>query len=550
LGLLGFHQHEVTSYAVAQYLPPIQLGQPGNSLGATEPQVGTPGGYYFLRTEGYGNPRSEGDAFTPSPTESSTGCNGVCTASTPDVHQISCIAADDPCSGGYAGLEVNNTGGYNYLIYVPPNTTDDVQVYNPSFDPGTDNNNVINSYHDDDSSFPTLTSGVSSSTTDPATDYASMGFALYAVPNLNNRSDDIPLKQDIFCPFNAYGLEPGGSGTGKYSYYGGCNNPNSTVPSSSTSVTGTPAVFQSWVSLMSYAPTGPDATLFNASYTNATALNTYESGSGSSVGLSGGVSSGRYYRLEVDTLAWNGAAISTTSTTAPSPTVDSANAKTPSDPYPLAHNAYALRVVTPGSTASTNNSCGSGLSCTVSAMADLCIYTPIQNGSSFQVPLFDLPYEYAGKTIAVRVFDPGDVGGGAAYLGIVQPGYTAGTTTYPTGFATLAPSSGGPPAVDDIGTSLGAGGSAAITPSVGAGSGYTFNSNSAVVQTAGSGGGSLYNGQWVQFDVQVPSDYNPSAGVGAYWSLYYQVAPGTTAGDTITVQVQYLGSPVHLLPNS
>jgi hypothetical protein len=537
LDLVGFRQHEVTSYAVAEYLPPIQMGQPGNTLGTTEPNVGT-AGYYFLRTEGYGNPRSEGDAFTPSPTESSTNCNGVCTASPADVHQISCIAGDDTCSGDHAGLEANDTGGYNYLIYVPAGTAADVQVYNPSFDPGTDSNGDIDSYHDDDSSFPTLAAGVEP----PATDYASMGFTLYAVPALNNRSADIPLKQDIFCPFNAFGLEPGNS----YTYYKNCNSPSAAVPSGVTSVTGiTPTVFHSWVSLLSYDPvagsgssnqTKDDAALFNPSYNNLGSESSYLTNVSGTEYLSGG-SAGQYFRLRVDTLAWNGSPINT-SNSAPSPTVDSA---TLPDSYPLAHNAYALQVVVPGT--------GSCAGCTVSAMADLCIYTPLQNGSYFQVPLFDLPSEYAGKLIAVRVFDPGDVGNGAAYLGIIEPTYTAGSTTYPTGFATLATGSDGSPAVYNIGNSLGAGGLSAITPYDGTSPGYTFQSTSAVVQTAGSDGGSLYNGQWVQFDIQVPKDYN-ATGSGAYWSLFYQVAPGTTAGDTITVQVQYLGSPVHLLPNS
>lgn len=64
-------------------------------------------------------------------------------------------------------------------------------------------------------------------------------------------------------------------------------------------------------------------------------------------------------------------------------------------------------------------------------------------------------------------------------------------------------------------------------------------------------GKAIYNGQWVQFNIQVPSDYQ-AAGTGTNpdRSCWYGVGKYTTAGDTITVEVQYLGSPVHLLPGS
>ncbi|MGA7172521.1 MAG: pilus assembly protein TadG-related protein [Candidatus Dormiibacterota bacterium] len=564
LDLFGFGQHEVTSSATAEYLPPIQLGQPGNSLGSTEQEIADQTGEYFLRTEGYGNPRSEGDAFTPTPyDDNTTGCNGNCSdVSSPDVHQISCIEGDDLCSGatdtkcgvanGTTGnMCVNDTGGYDYLIYVPPGDTDDVQIYNPSFDPGTDNDADVNSYHDDDSSFPDTTTG----TQPPAYDYAAMGFTLFAVPDINNRGDDVPLKQDIFCPFDAYGIEDGGAVS--YTYYANCNNPNSSIPGSPTTVSGTtPTVFQNYVSLLSY--TGGNSTkLFNASFTSPS-LASYESGSGSSTALTGAATTGSYYRLRVDTLMWNGAVINSSQTVIYSPSpVNSASLP---DSYPLAHNAYALRVVTPGSSSLTNNSCNdSSTSCTVSAMADLCIYTPIQagaGGGSFQVPLFSLPVEYAGKTIAVRVFDPGDVSG-TAYLGILQPSYTGInpstglSETYPEDYATLALDTTNEPAVDNLGVSLAAyeagGASTRITTDGPSPATYTFSTTSAVVETS-VGGGSLFNGQWVQFDIQVPSNYDPSSTLASYWDLYYNVAAGTTAGDTISVEVQYLGSPVHLLP--
>ena len=153
--------------------------------------------------------------------------------------------------------------------------------------------------------------------------------------------------------------------------------------------------------------------------------------------------------------------------------------------------------------------------------------------------------------ISVSAFDPGDVGGGAAYIGILEPGYTPTSgPAVPKEYASLAyDSNGTTPAVNDIGTSLGSGTSTPITVNDGTNpNGYPYATNSAIVQTAqASGGQAIYNGQWVQFNIQVPSNYNPGApGANTYWNLYYQVAGPAYAGDTLAFEVQYLGSPVHL----
>ena len=55
---------------------------------------------------------------------------------------------------------------------------------------------------------------------------------------------------------------------------------------------------------------------------------------------------------------------------------------------------------------------------------------------------------------------------------------------------------------------------------------------SACYQTAGGGGGAIYNGQWVRIQVQMPSSFTGPGGVACttsgtsncYWSLVYDVA--------------------------
>ncbi len=129
LKLLGFGSHIVTRSAIAEYLPPIALGQPGTQQGSTLSQLGSANNFYFERTEGFGNPRSEGDPFTPSPDDAVNACGpqSDCDAMVaPYVQPIS------PASGTelyFPAYNLNYNGGYNYLITLGPGQSADVQVY-------------------------------------------------------------------------------------------------------------------------------------------------------------------------------------------------------------------------------------------------------------------------------------------------------------------------------------------------------------------------------------------------------------------------------------
>src|SRR5450631_1193374 len=84
--LLGFGTHRESRTAVAEYLRPITFGQPGSVLGSTQAALGSGNNFYFMRSEGWGTDRGQGDAYGPNPasTWSSSG-------STPniDVHALS-----------------------------------------------------------------------------------------------------------------------------------------------------------------------------------------------------------------------------------------------------------------------------------------------------------------------------------------------------------------------------------------------------------------------------------------------------------------------------
>jgi hypothetical protein len=519
LRLVGFGSHTVVRSETAQYLPPISLGQPGSQQGADLSSLGVTG--YFERQEGWGNPRSEGDAFTPTPNQNANSCgpsggDSCSAASSPDYHSIS--AANGTVTPD-ATLEYQ--GGNNYLIDLPPGASADVQIYNPSFAADTCDGSMTSApycYHEDDSSF--------GGTGAVCTEYSAMEYTLFSVSTLSSRLQDAKVGQEIFYPYNAsstptsyFYYAPGASG-------GGCP--------SQTTVSGTPPTYHQWESVLTYNASASDPEDKNAASGGARAadtgrLNGY-------ISNPAGATVDKFYRLEVDSLQWNG--YPTCSATVGPCTLPNSATGGGANGYSDAHKGYAVRLVSPGTSACT--SCG-----TASAMDDMTVFTPV-NGSTnpqFAIPLFSIdPTAYAGETINVDLFDVGDVGGGAAYVGLREPnGVTWATANSMTDLgADLAGSA--PPSGSANVSSLGtwpAGGSC-----------------SACYQTAGSGGGAIYQGQWVQIQIQVPPSFTGPGGVACttsgtsncYWSLVYDVASNATAGDTFSVEVGFSGSPDHLLP--
>jgi len=474
----------------------------GNGSGLTQTQVdlaslGVTG--YFERQEGYGNPRSEGDAFTPSPAQGNNGCgpsgtDNCSAASAPDFHAIS---AEAGTATPDATLEYQ--GGSNYLIDLPPGATADVQVYNPAFAPDSCNGGSPPTpycYHEDDSSFANPASAA------PCTAYSAMEYTLFQVTTLSSRSGDIKKGQEVFYPCNA------------------TNVPGSYVPilpptcpgGLPTAVGGTPATYHQWISALNFNPPGAnDKALINVANAYGT---TISNPPGATVDL--------FYRLEVDTLQWNGQPFCPGNSGAACPYPNTSPAFVGQS---QAHKGYAVRLVTPTKTSCTSP-CG-----TISSMDDMTIYTPVNGATNpqFSIPLFSVdPTAYAGQTINVDLFDIGDVGNGAAYVGLQAPDGTWATANSITDLgASLAganpPSGGG--TVTGLGT----------WPVGGAACGACF-------QTADGGCGAIYQGQWVQIQMTVTS-----AATG-YNKLVYDVNAAATAGDTFSVEVGFSGSPDHLLP--
>jgi hypothetical protein len=408
-------------------------------------------------------------------------------ASTPDFHSIS------PANGTEnADPTLNYVGGSNYLIDLPPGQSADLQIFNPSFAPDSnDQSGGQYTYHENDSSFPNGSTR--------AVDYSAMAYTLFSVSTLSSRLQDTKISQEVFYPYNATGLY-GQSGGSRSLYYFDQSGNQRTISNY------TPTTYHQWVSAINFSSgNSNERKLYCTTCSN---LGGY---------LTNSSSVHKYYRLEVDNLNWDG---SPTCTSLPCD-----NRSTPSSAYSKAHKGYAVRLTTTSNLTQACVGCGS-----VSAMGDMIVYTPINaaNGPlSFSIPLFALDSAYAGKVIQVNIFDPGDVGGGPAYMALQQPDGN---------FASLAGN------MTDPGTSLS--GCCNGTGTVNSLNTWPVNGATcgACFQTAGSGGGAIYNGHWIAMQIKVPSGQN------GYWNLVYSVSQGAVAGDTFAVQAGFNGSPDHLLP--
>jgi len=483
--LFGFGPYRVSRTALAAYLPPISLGQPGNQLGSSVSELGTGNSFYFMRTEGWATDRQQGDAYTPDP-------NGGALGVSNDVHSISYTNGTEP-----RDITLPDRGGYNYRITIG-NAGGLIQIYNAAFSPDGQNycendnsvpgNRTCNAnrgnyhLHEDDGgpfSYGTLQN------------YAAMRYTVYRVTNNFIRGGDVLLAQLTVLPIDARNYsQPANqyrnvnTGANISQLY------NGTTPSNML-------IYHNWVDPTSYGG-AQDGGL--VSLRTTAQLANY---------LVGGSLTPGTYRVRVDTLNYNAS-------------IPGAGSQSG------AHKAYAVRAVNddPGRTPCAT--------CAVAAWNDMAFYTPISVSGSGQFPikLFQLGPEYAGLTVAIDIYDPGDIAStsGKVVLNILDP--TNAVANSPQGVN-----------IYDLGvqrSNLNTGQYTVIA------SAQNGNTTASFVATDTSNG-TTRNGHWVHIELPIPANYNPAPG-NDWWSLQYVTGAGTTATDTVTVAVGLKGGPVHLLP--
>ncbi|HEY7122937.1 MAG TPA: hypothetical protein VH540_03200 [Ktedonobacterales bacterium] len=129
------------------------------------------------------------------------------------------------------------------------------------------------------------------------------------------------------------------------------------------------------------------------------------------------------------------------------------------------------------------------------------------SGISSTFDLGQIPAAYAGKTLHFSLFDPGD-SSGEVDMEILDP--TGTPVKLPAWMRTVGGSGG---------TKL---------------------------QASNSSGDELYNGQWLDVPVPIPTTYNPAPG-SDWWTVRYTLGPGSTPTDVVTISIALSGSPIHLV---
>ena len=353
--LFGLGTYTVSRTAIASYLPPLSVGQPGAQVGSTVSNLGGTG-FYFMRSEGWATSRDQGDAFTTNPaTEYNTSLSPPST----DVHQISYSNASEPQDATLA-----DRGGFNFRITLP--AAGRIQVYNAAFAPESTHNYCENAkvatagrtcssgdpyfYHEDDN-FVAATF-----TTNNA--YAAMRYTVYQVPNVFIRSSDVKKTQMTVNPIDASNAT---AATPTYRDIG-----TGATITQTYNAAGAPTnmkIYHSWIDPATYTESGAgDLVTYSAGY-----------------GALGGTLPAGTYRLRVDTLEWNGAIPNSSGNS-------------------IAHKGYAVRAVD-----ATGVLCAA---CSVGAWDDATMYTPV-SGGTFSVPVLSVPPDYAGQTITPRHLRPG-----------------------------------------------------------------------------------------------------------------------------------------------
>ncbi len=552
MGLFGVTSFKVSRTAIATYLPPLSLGQPGTQTGSVTSELGTGGNsYFFMRTEGWSTDRQQGDAFTPNPAGSSLGASN-------DVHAISGAQGSDTVDGS-----LPNRGGYNYLINLPNGGY--IQVYNAIFAPDnctssgqdvngtwfcpgrggghggalpgseswagsgpTYHNNCDNhiklpgnqrldqcsggqSYylHEEDSMDLNGYSAAQQNL------YSTMEYTVYAVNTPFIRASDQEISKVKVYPIDATGyyLTPANcsGGCAPAKNYNPINNLGAYI-TQQWDANGNPVnmqTYHTWVDITNYTGAGDGGT-FQRLVTPA-----------------GGPLSPGQYRLRVDTLGFDG--------TNPPTNGSSSGGQ--------AHKGYAVRVVDQNGFMAGTGTC---TGCSLGAWDDMAVYTPVAvaAGGHFDVPMFKVPPDYAGQTVTLDVYDPGDIsGGGSVDLFILDNTGAVVTVASPKVIR-----------VWDVGltrTNSGPG-----VPCTGTG-GLTNPPVPCLAQTgqpqtatvrATTGGSTNFNGHWVRFEVPIPGTYNPGTNPNNWWwSLRYQITTGVTSTDTLTFAVGLKGNPAHLL---
>jgi hypothetical protein len=412
---------------------------------------------------------------------------------------------------GYTGEATKNTahpGAYNYFINVPSSVGNTaIWVYNPSFIP-TGTGGSFDHFNNNSSNYFIGPNGTGIAAYDGHYDappfYFNITYSLYQVSAFFDRTSDTlvgtPL---VYPPYDAVsadlGLNGCGAGQVYYPYWNGsatqnsynppvvpgagCINLSTATPGTGYGVNDPAPCWQQWCALFNNLAPGTyrlaiEATGLPSHTANYTS--TLQSGYG-----------GHEYALKVCPATAITAISCSDAATGGNPGIQlsswnnmsvyfSANLGT-LPPNPLDPSTTCITQATPG----TNYTC---------------------------LDLVCIPTAYAGRSLTVQFFDPGD-GGGNLYVGLAEAGVGTSAVTYPAVPALYISTIDGDTLVH-----------------------VHFN------------GYNAFNGLWLTAAITLPASYTgvctPGQTQTGWWQMVYA---GNNPGDNVGISFSLTGSPVHLL---
>ncbi len=163
----------------------------------------------------------------------------------------------------------------------------------------------------------------------------------------------------------------------------------------------------------------------------------------------------------------------------------------------------------------------------VYAIDKMSIWTP-QPGSVSKFYLANIGQQYAGHTLQIDLYDPGDG--------------TAGSSPFTMQF--LAPPSGSPSIVPTSGTATACTYNATNSSTFGPATPNSSANCTIKTLNANSSSG-IYNNGWLRVKVVIPTTYTCAA--DCWWTVKYSFGSGSTPTDRTVWVVNVLGDPVHLV---
>jgi hypothetical protein len=156
------------------------------------------------------------------------------------------------------------------------------------------------------------------------------------------------------------------------------------------------------------------------------------------------------------------------------------------------------------------------------------MFTPLSSSgstSNSEFYLAQVPRFYAGKTLQLNLWDPGDTSPLSATLYVEVPtssGWSPTPFTYSAATGTTNSSS---------------------NTACNSNSNNSPSNNSVQTSTGASLG--LFNGCWLTLNVPIPATYNGDQ--SGWWKILYSMNGNGTSSDVTTWTAQILGNPVHLI---